>query len=129
MVLKTVHVFTVLVTLLLFVVRAAGRLRAAAWVRNRWLRITPHVNDSVLLFSAIGLTVQTGQYPFLQGWLTAKVLGLTGYIALGAFALGEGRRRTARIVAAAAALLLFAYIFSVALTKSPWGMLHSVGSA
>ena len=36
----------------------------------------PHVNDTLLLLAAIGLSVVQQQYPFVHGWVTAKVLGL-----------------------------------------------------
>jgi uncharacterized membrane protein SirB2 len=96
-------------------------------LRRRWLRIAPHVNDSVLLAAAIALMLLTRQYPFVDAWLTAKVLGLAAYIVLGAVALRPGRPRGVRIAAWLAALAVFAYIVSVALTKSPWGLLKALG--
>jgi uncharacterized membrane protein SirB2 len=56
-----------------------------------------------------------------HGWLTAKVVGLIGYIVLGSIALKRGRTRHTRVAAFAAALVMFAYIVSVAITKSPAG--------
>ncbi len=96
-------------------------------LRRRWLRIAPHVNDSVLLAAAIALMLLTRQYPFVDAWLTAKVLGLAAYIVLGAVALRPGRPRGVRIAAWLAALAVFAYIVSVELTKSPWGLLKALG--
>ncbi len=95
--------------------------------QRRWLRIVPHVNDSVLLAAAIALMLLTRQYPFVDAWLTAKVLGLVVYIVLGAVALRPGRPRGVRIAAWLAALAVFAYIVSVALTKNPWGLLKALG--
>lgn len=85
---------------------------------RRWVRVAPHVVDTLLLASAIALAVTVGQYPLVDGWLTAKVLGLVVYIVLGMIALKRGRTRAARIAAFCSALLVFAYIVAVAVTKS-----------
>ena len=77
----------------------------------------------MLLASAIALAVMIGQYPLTHGWLTAKIVGLVAYIVLGAIALKHGRTRGIRIAAFCGALLTFAYIVAVAMTKSvlPFG--------
>ncbi|HEX8963815.1 MAG TPA: SirB2 family protein [Rhodocyclaceae bacterium] len=92
-------------------------------LQRRWVKTIPHVNDTILLVAALALTVLIGQYPFVNGWLTAKVLGVIVYIVLGAVALKPGRPRAVRIAALFAALGVFGYIVSVALTKTPWGFL------
>lgn len=119
--LKAVHVATAATSVALFAVRGAWMLGAPHRLRLRWVRIVPHVIDTVLLVSAIGLAVMIGNYPGTDGWLTAKVLGLIGYIVLGSIALKRGRTRRIRVAAFVAALALFAYIVSVAITKSPAG--------
>jgi uncharacterized membrane protein SirB2 len=90
---------------------------------RRWLRILPHVNDSILLAAAITLTVLIGQYPFVDTWLTAKIFGLIAYIILGALAFAPGRNPQLRMTAGVAAVAVFGWIVSVALTKHPLGML------
>jgi uncharacterized membrane protein SirB2 len=65
-----------------------------------------------------------GQYPLVHGWLTAKVLGLVLYIGLGTVALRRGRTRGQRALAGLAAMLVFGFIVSVALSKNPAGFLH-----
>jgi len=94
----------------------AGRLSA----RLRWL---PHVNDTVLLAAAITLAVMIEQYPFLDAWLTAKVLGLIAYIMLGSLALTPGRSIRLRVSAGLIAVAAFGWIASVALSKHPTGFL------
>ena len=66
------------------------------------------------------MAFQSGQYPFAQGWLTAKFLGLLAYIVLGALALKRAKSKAARVRFLVLALLSYAYIVSVALTKNPW---------
>ncbi len=57
------------------------------------------------------------------GWVTAKVFGLIAYILLGTVALKRGRTKGIRLGAFVAALLVYAWIASVALTKNVAGYL------
>jgi uncharacterized membrane protein SirB2 len=101
----------------LFLLRGIWMLRASPLLQAGWVRIAPHVIDTLLLASAIGLAVWSHQYPGRQPWLTVKLLALLGYIVLGAIALKRGRTKGQRQAAFAAALALFAYIVMVAVTK------------
>ena len=101
-----------------FALRGVWMMQGSPLLARRWVRVLPHVVDTLLLGSAIALTLLTGQYPLAQGWLTAKVLGLIAYIALGTIALKRGRTLRIRIWAFWGALLVFGYIVAVAMTKS-----------
>lgn len=103
----------------LFLVRGAWMLRDSARLHDRWVRIAPHMIDTLLLASAITLAVWSGQYPGVQGWLTAKVAALIIYIVLGTVALKRGRTKMVRFSAFIGALAVFGYIVAVALTKQP----------
>jgi uncharacterized membrane protein SirB2 len=103
--------------------RAASGLPASLLAGRRWFRILPHINDSILLVAAITLTLLTGQYPFADAWLTAKIFGLIAYILLGALALKPGRSWQLRLAAGGAAIVVFGWIVSVALAKHPLGVL------
>jgi len=116
--LKTVHVGSVAASYLLFFVRGVWMMRGSPLLGERWVRVVPHVVDTVLLASAIALAVMSRQYPFQAGWLTAKVLGLILYIALGTIALKRGRTRRVQIAAWVAAQMVFAYIVAVAVTRN-----------
>lgn len=99
----------------------AGRRSAEMPAGRRWLRILPHLNDSLLLAAALTLAAMSGQYPFFDAWLTVKVFGLIAYIILGALAFQPGRPPVLRIAAGLAAVGLFGWIVSVALTRNPAG--------
>lgn len=116
--LKAVHVACVAVSYALFVVRGVWMIRTSAMLERRWVKILPHLNDTVLLAAAIALAWMLRQYPFVHGWLTAKVVALAGYILLGMVALRPGRPRAARVVAWVAAQIVFLYIVAVALTRN-----------
>jgi uncharacterized membrane protein SirB2 len=85
----------------------------------RWTRVVPHVVDTVLLASAVALAWRLQQAPFVDGWLTAKVIGVVVYIALGVVALRRGRTKAQRVGAWLAAQAVFWYIVAVALTRQP----------
>lgn len=121
--LKHLHLTAVILSVCLFALRGAWMLVDSPQLGRRWARVVPHVIDTVLLASAIGLTVILHQYPFVQGWLTAKVLGLIAYIILGSIALKRGPTKPIRAAAFIGSLAVFGYIASVALSRSPLGFL------
>lgn len=115
--LRLVHVATVYVTLALFLLRGVWMLRDSPRLAQRWVKIVPHLNDTLLLAAAIGMLVVAEMNPLAQPWLLAKILGLLAYIGLGTVALKRGRTKPLRVKAFVAALGVFAYIVAVAVTK------------
>ncbi len=115
--LKHLHITTVYITLALFLLRGFWMLAAPARLDRRWVRIVPHLNDTVLLATAIGLVYMAWGNPLLQPWLMAKIAGLLAYIVLGSLALRRAPSRTGRLKAFIAALAVFAYIIAVAASK------------
>lgn len=115
--LKNLHVACVMLSGAGYFLRGVGMMRESSWLQDKWVRILPHVIDTTLLVSAILLAVQIRQYPLVHGWLTAKVLALTAYIAIGAVGLKYGKTRKIRIAAWLTALVIFLYIVLVALTR------------
>jgi uncharacterized membrane protein SirB2 len=116
---KTIHLVTVVLTISGFTLRGYWMLRNSHWLHARVVKTLPHINDTVLLLAAIWTAAITGQYPFVNAWLTAKILGAIAYILLGAVALSYGRTRQIRIGAFTGAVLCFAYVVRVAITKNP----------
>ena len=118
--LKNLHIFTVALSGALFFTRGVWMLVDSPWLHRRWVRVVPHVVDTVLLLSAVALTFIIQQYPFVHAWLTAKVVALLLYIAMGMIAIRHGKRKSVRAVAWIIALSLFAYIVVVAWRHDPW---------
>lgn len=121
--LKHLHVTFVVLSITGFFLRGLLMMRASPLLHRRWMNVVPHVNDTGLLAAALGLVFLTGQYPFVHAWVTAKIFGLIAYIILGSLALRAGRTRGTRIAAFLAAMVVFGWVVSVALTKNPWGFL------
>jgi uncharacterized membrane protein SirB2 len=117
--LKMIHVTSVAISYLLFSLRSVWMMQGSAALQQRWVKITPHVVDTVLLTSAIALAIMIHQNPIHNSWLSAKVVGLLLYIGFGMIALRFGKTRKARIFAWIAAQIVFFYIVLVAVTKNP----------
>lgn len=134
--LKQLHLTTIAITLALFVLRGIWMMTASPRLHARWVRIIPHVNDTLLLTSGISLAILLQQYPLMHDWLTAKFFALILYIVLGTYALKDsdplqakarvesyalkrGKTRGQRIAAWIAALLVFGYMVAVAITHDP----------
>ena len=128
LIVKSLHVGCAALSISGFAARGALMLADSPLLQARFVRIAPHVVDTLLLASAIWLAWMLGAAPFAQGWLTAKVLGLVAYIVLGAVALRRGRTKAARATAFVAALLTAGYIVSVAVTRDPRGPLAWLAS-
>lgn len=117
--LKTLHITLALLTFISFFARGLLMLTGSPVLRRRWLRIAPHIVDTLLLLSALALSLLLHQYPFVQPWLTAKVFALLVYIGLGMVAFRFGKTMPVRVASWLAALLVFAYIVAVAITRNP----------
>lgn len=118
---KSLHVGCAALSIAGFAARGALMLRGSPLLDTRFARVAPHIVDTALLASALWLAWAIGQYPFVHGWVTAKVFALLAYIALGSLALRHGRTRAVRAAAFVAALAAAGYIISVALTRDPRG--------
>lgn len=119
---KLVHIAAVAASGSLFAIRGLLLILGQPWAMARPVRILSQAIDSVLLAAAITLTVIIGQYPFVDAWLTAKVLLLVVYVALGVLAFRKERSKPARIACWLAALGVFGFIVSIALTHDPRGL-------
>lgn len=117
--LKMIHITSVIVSYLFFFLRGVWLMQDSQNLHQRWVKILPHIIDTILLTSAIALAIVIQQNPVSNSWLTAKVIGLLFYISLGMVALRFGKTRQIKILAWLAAQCVFAYIVLVALTKNP----------
>lgn len=116
--LKLIHISSAILTVSGFVLRGFWMLIESPNLERHVVRIAPHIIDTVFLFSGIGL-IWTLNLPVLnQPWLLTKFAALIVYILLGTIALKRGKTKRIRIGALVMALLTFAYIGGVALSKS-----------
>lgn len=118
MALKHSHMLFAMLSVLLLVVRFALLTKGSALLQTKFLKIVPHVVDTLLLLSAVSLMMTLSQYPISTPWLTDKVVGVAAYILMGVVAL-KGRTPMLRILAFLGALGWLSLVVRVAITKTP----------
>ncbi|WP_165463112.1 SirB2 family protein [Atlantibacter sp.] len=120
--LKHMHILTAFLSVSLFILRYWWQYRGSAMSTKRWVRIVPHINDTILLGTGVALVVITHFYPFTpQGaWLTEKLFGVIIYIVLGFIALGRRpRSQQVRWIAFLLGLVVIYIVIKLATTKIP----------
>jgi len=116
---KSLHMVTAIATISGFVLRGYWMMQQSDKLQLKFVRIAPHVIDTLFLLSGFALLWVLHINVLSQPWLLAKFAGLIGYIILGVIALKRGSTKQIRVIAFIAALALFAYIIGVALARSP----------
>jgi uncharacterized membrane protein SirB2 len=117
--LKALHISCVAISYTLFFLRGIWMLNNACILQQRWIKIVPHLVDTLLILSAILLAYSIGQYPLHDDWLTEKFLALLLYIGLGSVALHYGRTKVQRLLAWLTAQAVFACIVVIAIRHAP----------
>jgi len=123
---KLVHVLCVILSGSLFCARGSMMLAGSRLANHAALRLISYAIDTTLLTAALMLATILYQYPFVQSWLTVKVLLLVVYIVLGVFALRRARTRRTRAICFVAAMAVFLFIVSVAVAHDPRGIFASL---
>jgi uncharacterized membrane protein SirB2 len=113
------HLTAIGLSVLLFLLRFILNAKQSPMMRQKWLKILPHIVDTVLLLSAATLCVLLKQYPFVDAWVTEKLIGLVMYVFMVTLALKLGKTVFIRTVGLLGALSWIAYAGIVAVTKQP----------
>ena len=125
---KQAHVWLVMASGTLFLLRALAALAGQRWPQHLAVRSLSYTIDTFLLTAALMLLVALKLNPFVVPWLSVKLALLVTYIVLGSLALKRGRTRATRATCYFAALAVYLFIVSVAVAHDPWGVfawLHS----
>lgn len=121
---RLVHVVAVMASGALFAIRGLGLLAGGRWPMHAAIRYTSYTIDTVLLTAALMLMTIVRQYPLAHGWLTTKVALLVVYVVLGILAFREGQPGRRRLTLWISALLVYAFIISVARAHHPLGIFY-----
>lgn len=120
LIIKHFHTTVAALSILGFIARAGLTWARHPIMQRKWVRILPHINDTLLLAAGIGLAFMIHQYPFVHGWLTAKVVALVVYVGLGTVVIKQKGPGWFQGGAFVLALLTFGYIGWVAVAHWPW---------
>ena len=114
---KHVHILLIIVSFVGFISRIILAEINPHWLKQKWIKITPHVIDTLLLLSGVALIYIGSWFSADYSWIVAKFIALLFYIGFGVVALR--RHGKTRWLAFIGAVLCFAYIAQVAVTKQP----------
>jgi uncharacterized membrane protein SirB2 len=113
------HLTAIALSVVLFLLRFVLNAMQSPMLQKKWLKILPHIVDTLLLLSAATLCVMLKQYPFVDAWVTEKLLALVMYIFMVTLALKLGRSSFMRGIGLVGALSWIAYAGMVAVSKQP----------
>ena len=123
---RGIHIGAVILSGSLFLIRVVGHnLLEAQWPMASPLRFLVWSVDTILLTAALMLMTIVQQFPFVDAWLTVKVLLLVAYIVIGWWAFRADRKHV-RIACSLAAIAIFAFIGTVARAHDPSGFLSTI---
>jgi uncharacterized membrane protein SirB2 len=115
-----IHMSCAITSLLLFIWRGVSMWREKPVQQRLWRRTVPDAVDTLLLITGITMAALLEVAPWENGWLAAKLIALLTYIGLGTVAFRFGRTLLIKRSCFIAALVVFAYIVSVARSMDAW---------
>lgn len=118
--LKTIHISFAFLSITGFVLRGVWMMQDSELLKNKAVKILPHIVDTVFLISGVSLVFTIDLSLLGQSWLLSKIFLLFMYIFLGAIAL-RGSNKAVKVSAFLAAVMTFIYIVGIAITKNPAG--------
>lgn len=116
---KYLHVTAATLSILFFMLRAWWSVCEMPILQRRWVKVAPHLVDTLLLVLGVVLMVILSLWPHQHPWLAAKLIALLVYIGLGTVAIKRGRKPLVRAIAALAAMTTFIYMLGTAIRHSP----------
>ncbi|MFW7342421.1 SirB2 family protein [Pollutimonas sp. H1-120] len=117
---KHLHMTAAGLSIIFFIIRAYWSVSGSGLLQRRFVKIAPHIIDTVLLVCGVILAAMIGPE---QPWILAKIVALILYIGVGAIAIKRGKTPASRGVAALIAIAIFFYIVGVAIRHNPMSWL------
>jgi uncharacterized membrane protein SirB2 len=116
--LKHLHLTFVALSLIFFILRGIWLFINSNLLTQKWVKISPHIISTLLLLSGLVLAVHMGISPGSHPWLIAKIIAMVVYIGIGVATFKVTNRNLSKTLWMSA-LLVFAYMVCVAITKNP----------
>lgn len=115
--LKHLHICCVILSFSFFVTRFYWRLNEPEKLQQKWVKVMPHLVDTILLSSALAMLWVAQLNPLDHFWLLGKIFMLINYIVCGSIALKYSPSRQGQILAFCGALFSFVMIIGLAINK------------
>ena len=117
MTVKTLHIIFAVISIGGFFVRGYLRFVFPSLLSLRWIKIAPHINDTLLFGTALVLVYRWGTVIVSQPWFWVKLLAIVAYIVLGHMVLNTKHSKRMSALAFVGTALLACGIFVVAIGK------------
>jgi uncharacterized membrane protein SirB2 len=114
---KHLHMTLALVSIVLFSLRFIWLLGGSDQLQKKWVKITPHIIDTLLLAVGIALAVKLSISPFEHMWLAEKIVAIAAYIFTGYYTLKLARNRVMQIIGYIGAMGWIVLVIRLAMTK------------
>jgi uncharacterized membrane protein SirB2 len=114
---KHIHMTLALISISLFTLRFIWLLANSAKLQAKWVKIAPHIVDTLLLTLGIIMAVQYSINPIEQLWLGEKILAIFAYIFTGYYTLKLARNKTMRIIGYLGTMGWMMLIIRLAMTR------------
>jgi len=114
---KHLHMTLAVLSISLFTLRFVWTLVNSSKLQAKWIRIAPHIIDTLLLTFGAVMAVQYAINPFEQLWLGEKLLAVVAYIFTGYFTLKLARNKPMQIIGYLGAIGWVMLIVRLAMTR------------
>ncbi len=116
---KHLHLTAIALSLLFLILQVVTQVMDSKMKDAKWLKVLPHIINTVLIITAVGLCVTLAQYPFVHDWVTSKLIGLVAYVLLAIVAVKWARTNAMRVFALIGAVAWLVLTGKVAISKAP----------
>lgn len=115
--LKHLHMTIAALSVALFSLRFIWLLMGSDTLSKKWVKITPHIVDTLLLALGVIMAVQLMLNPLSTMWFAEKLLAVIAYIFTGYYTLKLARNRPMQILGYLGAIGWVMLIVRLAITK------------
>lgn len=116
---KHLHMTLAVLSISLFTLRFIWTFANSSRLQAKWVKITPHIIDTLLLTFGVVMAVQYSINPIEQLWLGEKLLAVVAYIFTGYFTLKLARNKPMQIIGYLGAMGWVMLIVRLAMTREP----------
>lgn len=114
---KHLHITLAVLSFTLFTYRFILTLIESKKLNHKWLKVSPHVIDSLLLIAGISLAIKLHLNPIEHLWLLEKIIALFAYIFTAYYTLKMARNKAMQFLGFVGALGWIMLIVRLAITR------------
>ena len=107
-------------SVILFIIRFILLVNSNKALNSKWLKITPHVIDSILFTLGIIMVINLSLYPWYVSWISEKLLFVLAYIVMGYYTLKVARSTAKQFIGFLGAMSCIVLIVLIATNKQTY---------